>query len=288
MEENTLLHLVSFVATRAEVLSLLMAIPSSMLSPPLMALLGLLQGPLSDENRNQWPRPCFESLGPWYLPHLLTAIPAFDTVCIEHPFGFESLCENASVPGYTNKRAFLSFLVKWPTKLGTLTITRQPTPTDDDELVRLLHTCTRLDDVRLDVTWPRAGEVLALLVSPRFCVRRLVIEEMEWDHGNTVLDLTTALTPWLRSGHATSLVFDYITSSLVEGLPAALALAPSLTRLEIIDSDKVIDVLLTSQTRLSSVTQLKVRVNGNTTSNELRLVKLLPMDKVTVLDFFGH
>ncbi|EQC25487.1 hypothetical protein SDRG_16645 [Saprolegnia diclina VS20] len=111
---------------------------------------------------------------------------------------------------------------------------------------------------------------------------------MEWDDGNTVLDLTSALTPWLRSGHATSLVFDNITSSLVEGLPAALALAPSLTRLEIIDSDKVIDVLLTSQTRLSSVTQLKVRVNGNTTSNELRLVKLLSMDKVTGLDFCGH
>ncbi|KDO20078.1 hypothetical protein SPRG_14227 [Saprolegnia parasitica CBS 223.65] len=127
MDATSLLHVLPFVASPTDALALLTALPSASLPPPFTALLHLFQ----QSKHFEWPVPRVECAGNMHMDRMLAAMPILPAVKIEQPDHLDDCLQAARVV--------------------SLAVPAELTACDSDELCRLIHQCTRLNAVQVDV-----------------------------------------------------------------------------------------------------------------------------------------
>ncbi|KDO26919.1 hypothetical protein SPRG_07633 [Saprolegnia parasitica CBS 223.65] len=234
-----------------DALALLTALPSASLPPPFTALLHLFQ----QSKHFEWPVPRIECAGNMHMDRMLAVMPILPAVKIEQPDHLDDCLQAARVPG--QPQSLVGFLKTWPSQVVSLAVPAKLTACDSDELCHLIHQCTRLDAVQVDVA--------------------------------TMLDLGDALRPWLQSTTARTLTLNNMALATVDAgvsLATVLTATSSLTRLAINHSDAVAQALLASGLCFGSLSQLKV--SFATVPGHYRLVAQLDACKVTQLDVRGN
>ncbi|EQC26436.1 hypothetical protein SDRG_15717 [Saprolegnia diclina VS20] len=280
MDASSLLHVLLFVAAPTDALALLTALPLVSLPPPFAALLHLFQR----SKHFEWPVPRVECAGNMHMGLLLAAMPILPAVQIEQPDYFDACLQAARVPGHP--QSLTAFLTTWPAHVVSLAVPAALSACDSDELCRLVHECTRLTHMQVDV----ASTCTRDLLCSSNGVAHLTIADSGDDSlaPTAMLDLGDALRPWLQSTRARTLALNNLTLDGVDAgasLATVLAATSSLTRLAINQSDTVAQALLASGLQFESLSQLKV--SFATVPGHYRLVAQLDATKLTHLDVRG-